>query len=504
MDAWRAKRTGVNYASEMSSLRMTPTMLHSIDHEGRIAEVSDLWLEKLGYTWDEVIGRPSTDFLSEDSARYAREVVLPLFFETGACDVEYDMVRKDGDLIPVRLRGVAVRSESGAFLRSIAVIEDLTELRALERKMFAAQKLESLGLMAGNIAHDFNNLLASVSGNAQLARRYTTHGTAATALDHIQIATTRAADLCRQLLAYSGRGHFQIESVELDDLVAEMSEVLSVNVAMYARISLALGAAGVHVEVDATQIRQILMNLVINAGEALAGRGGTIQIATAVRDLDAEAIAATSRPEALPGRYVELVVADDGLGMAPEILASIFDPFFTTKATGRGLGLAAVHGIVRGHHGTLHVTSEPGRGTRFHIFIPVPARIGAARGLAPVAPEGTSRPTIAVVDDDALLRSTLASQLADAGYDVVVAASASEALALATSSASIGAFLVDVTMPDTSGAELARMLQDRVPSARIVLMSGYSTVDLPAGPRLRFLRKPFSEHELRQAIELAS
>src|SRR5687768_10553738 len=152
-------------------LRQTPTMLHSIDNHGRIQEVSDLWLEKLQYSWDEVIGRPSTDFLSPESARYAREVVLPAFFQSGACEVEYEMLRKDGSRMPVRLRGVAVRSESGAFLRSIAVIEDLSERRALERKMFETQKLESLALMAGNLAHDFNNLLASVIGNAQLVRR---------------------------------------------------------------------------------------------------------------------------------------------------------------------------------------------------------------------------------------------------------------------------------------------------------------------------------------------
>ena len=356
------------------SLRLTPTMLHSIDTAGRIAEVSELWLEKLGYTHEEVIGRPSTAFLSDDSARYAREVVLPAFFRTGACEVEYEMRRKDGTLMPVRLRGVALRSEAGAFVRSIAVIEDLTEQRALEQKMFAAQKLESLGLMAGNIAHDFNNLLASVVGNAQLARRHAAGQPAVTAaLDHIMTASSRAADLCRQLLAYSGRGRFQIEVLGLDAVVTEMSEVLQVNVGADAHIELDLASAGARVEVDATQIRQVLMNLVLNAGEAVAERGGTIRIATAIETLDDQALAATAHGDARPGRYVRLSVADDGTGMAAEVRAHIFDPFFTTKATGRGLGLAAVHGIVRGHHGTLRVESTEGHGTRFDIFLPVSA-----------------------------------------------------------------------------------------------------------------------------------
>jgi PAS domain S-box-containing protein len=154
-------------------------MLHSIDNHGLITEVSELWLAKLGYTRDEVIGRPSTEFLSDESARYAREVVLPAFFKAGSCEVEYEMRRKDGSLLPVRLHGIAVRTEGGDFERSIAVIEDLTERRALERKMLEVQKLESLGLMAGTIAHDFNNLLASVVGSAEIARRHAGHVPAA-------------------------------------------------------------------------------------------------------------------------------------------------------------------------------------------------------------------------------------------------------------------------------------------------------------------------------------
>ena len=483
----------------MTALRNTPTMLHSIDEHGRIAEVSDLWLATLGYTWEEVIGRPSTDFLSEASARYAREVVLPMFFETGACEVEYEMRRKDGTLIPVRLRGVAVRNERGTFLRSIAVVEDLTQQRALEQKMFEAQKLEVLGLMAGNIAHDYNNLLASVVGNAQLASRHAAHHPVASrSLDNIMVAAARATDLCRQLLAYSGRGKFEIEVIDLDALVTEMSEVLAVNVGESTSIELEL-AGHAKVEVDATQIRQILMNLVINAGEALGDTGGTITIRTNVVDLDATAIAQTARPDAHPARYLELAVTDTGPGMAPDVLAHIFDPFFTTKASGRGLGLAAVHGIVRGHQGTLQVTSELGRGTGFHIYLPVHEEPVAQ----PPEPDRTaSRGTVAVVDDDELLRSTLATQLSDAGYAVVLAGTAREAIALATNRPTeVATFLVDVTMPGADGSKLAHELRAAAPAATIVLMSGYSS-NVPSAPaNTRFLAKPFSERELLRAVE---
>jgi two-component system cell cycle sensor histidine kinase/response regulator CckA len=474
-------------------------MLHSIDQEGRIEEVSDLWLTRLGYTWEEVIGRPSTDFLSEESARYAREVVLPMFYETGACEVEYDMRRKDGVLFPVRLRGVAVRSENGAFVRSIAVIEDLTEQRALEQKIFAAQKLESLALMAGNIAHDFNNLLASVVGNTQLALRYAESiPSAVSSLNNVLVASARAADLCRQLLAYSGRGKFQIEVIDLDSLVAEMVEVLEVNVARSAHIALQLAGAHAQVEVDATQIRQILMNLVINAGEALEAREGTISIKTSVHALGVHDITSTLHPDATPGMYVELDVADDGVGMTPDVLARIFDPFFTTKATGRGLGLAAVLGIVRGHHGTMRVDSTPGRGTRFRIYLPV-VEVAAARGRN-VTPTPLDRGQIAVVDDDQLLRSTIERQLSDAGYDVVLATSVEETIALARTG-TVRTFLVDVTMPGVSGPELARLIRRVAPSSRIVMMSGYNEFEMPVLEHVRFLQKPFAEDDLLRAID---
>ncbi len=480
------------------SIRITPTMVHSIDTEGRIAEVSDLWLTTLGYTWDEVIGRLSTDFLSDESARYARDVVLPTFFATGACEVEYDMKRRDGVLLPVRLRGVAVRSENGTFLRSIAVIEDLTERRALERKMFEAQKLESLALMAGNIAHDFNNLLASVMGNAQLSLRHVRDlPPVVSSLTDIMTATTRAADLCRQLLAYSGRGRFQIDTIDLDDLVSEMVKVLEVNVGKQATIELALMKRNARVTVDATQIRQILMNLVINAGEALPGHG-TIKITTSRQALDEATIAASSHPDIKPGEYICLEISDTGHGMSAEVLSQIFDPFFTTKATGHGLGLAAVHGIVRGHHGTLRVHSEEARGTTFQIYLPAVDDELTQRQVEPER-STSQRGTILVADDDELLRKTLANQLTDAGYQVVLAGSSSEAMRLA--SPSITTFLVDVTMPGLDGARLATQLRREFSSARIVMMSGYDRVDVAQSSATSFLEKPFTHDQLLQAVD---
>jgi two-component system cell cycle sensor histidine kinase/response regulator CckA len=480
------------------SLRIAPVMLHSIDWNGVIVEVSELWLAKLGYTSDEVIGRRSVEFLTEESARYATEVVLPAFFKNGACEVEYEMLRKDRTTLPVRLHGVAVRNDDGAFVRSIAVIEDLTERRALERKMFEIQKVESLGLMAGNIAHDFSNLLGSVIGSLQTATRHAGHlPGAASALDHAQLAASRAADLCQQLLAYSGRGRFEVVTIEVDALLAELANVLEIPVGARARLALELAHEGACATVDATQIRQVLMNLVLNAADAMGEVPGTITIRSERVDLDVDTIARSLRPEAAPGAYVAISVLDDGCGMTPDVQARVFEPFFTTKPTGRGLGLAATLGIIRGHHGTITVATEIGRGTCFTVLLPLATR--TPHRVTPPSSADSHRGTVLVVDDDELLSSTIARQLGEAGFRTLVARSGREALAL-LGDASIKTCVIDVSMPDMTGPQLAAQIARVTPSADIVLMSGFDRVDVGATAHTRFLRKPFSEDELLAVI----
>jgi two-component system cell cycle sensor histidine kinase/response regulator CckA len=480
------------------SLTIAPMMLHSIDSTGCITEVSDLWLERLGYTWDEVIGHKSTEFLTEASARYATEVVLPAFFATGACDVEYDMRRKDGTVFPARLRGVAVRNERGAFVRSIAVIEDLTERRALEREMFEVQKLDSLGVMAGNIAHDFNNLLATVIGSAQIAARHAAHvPAAASALDNVLLASFRAADLCQQLLAYSGRGRFELAVIELDALIAELAGMLETAIAGRARMVLELARDRAQVEIDATQIRQVLMNLILNAADAMVATPGTITIRTSRVELDRDTIAASLRPEATPGPYVCVAVIDNGCGMPRQVRERVFEPFFTTKPTGRGLGLAATLGIVRGHRGTLTVDSEPGEGTAFAIYVPLSAKSASPLERAAV------HESVLVVDDNELVRNTVSRQLEELGCRAIAAASGAEALDVLAREAT-AVCLIDVSMPDMPGPVLAAHIAERWPTIEVVLMSGFDEVDVAAAPGARFLRKPFSERELIAALACKS
>ncbi|MEZ4230206.1 MAG: response regulator [Polyangiaceae bacterium] len=484
--------------------RDSPAMLHSIDPDGRILDVSDTWLRKFGYSREEVVGRKSTEFLTEESQRYAREVVLPEFFQTGECDVEYQMVRKDGTSFPVRLRGVAIRNERGEVIRSSAALEDLTGQRELERRMRDAQKLESLGLMAGGIAHDFNNLLVSILGNAQIAMEEVRHlPDALASLTDIMTATRRAADLCRQLLAYSGKGRYQDELLNVSELVREIAQVLDVSVGRDALVKLEL-ADGLHTVGDATQLRQVVMNLVLNAGEALEGNRGLVSISTTLRELDGEVIARSSNLAAAPGLYVCIEVSDTGCGIPTEHRDKVFDPFFTTKASGHGLGLAAVHGIVRAHQGTITLYTAEARGTSIKVFLPAAKETSdSVRRKQP-----TSSHTILVVDDEESVRNTLSRLLGRAGYQVVTAANGEEALLLTRARGQeFDAFLVDVSMPQMSGPQVFAEIRKLLPQAVVILMSGYNHVDTVReafnNGLAGFLQKPFLLDSFTEILEVA-
>jgi signal transduction histidine kinase len=246
------------------------------------------------------------------------------------------------------------------------------ERLALERKLFEAQKLESLGVLAGGIAHDFNNLLAAILGNAELALLdLPSQSPAHTSITQIELAARRAAGLTQQMLAYSGRGHFIVDRYNLNVVITEMAELLTASIPQQIKLQLALAPQLPTIVADATQIRQMVMSLVVNAAEAIGEHNGVITLSTRMRYIDQDYLAqAKLTPDLVEGAYVEFGIADTGHGMDATTQAKIFEPFFTTKFTGRGLGLAAVLGIVRGHRGAITVHSAPGQGTTFTIFIP--------------------------------------------------------------------------------------------------------------------------------------
>jgi len=423
----------------------------------------------------------------------------------------------------VRIQAFPVRGENGKTRGFIEVVEDVTtrraaeaEKRAFEERLRDTQKLESLGLLAGGIAHDFNNLLLGLLGNVDLARaRLAPDSAARPHVDAIEGAAQRAADLTAQMLAYSGRGRLLVSSLDVSSLVEEMGGLLATVISKSAEVRFRLSDDLPLVDGDGTQLRQVVMNLITNASDALTGRSGTITITTGARDLDRADLACMQLGEGLaPGRYVFVEVVDSGIGMDAETRRRMFDPFFTTKQTGRGLGLAAALGIVRGHRGAVLVESAPGVGTSFSIFLPAgqgrATPRAVAREKAPVvaAPLAVSQSRrVMVVDDEESVREVATMILVDSGYDVVMAADGREALDLYARSQPVAAVLLDVTMPRLDGEQTLVELRRIDPGVRVVLTSGYTNAEsakrLVGEGLASFLPKPYRANELLDAIALA-
>jgi len=380
--------------------------------------------------------------------------------------------------------------------------------RAIEAKVLEVQKLESLGVLAGGIAHDFNNLLVAILGNASLALLDLPEDSPARqSIADIEVASQRAGELARQMLAYSGRSRFQVEPIELGELVRELMTLLQVSIGKSVVIKLDLSKDPIIVDADAAQLRQVVMNLVINAADAIGDRSGFVTIRVGQLRADA-AYLADVHPEAelAAGHYAALEVSDTGMGMDTATQARIFDPFFTTKFAGRGLGLAAVLGIVRGHGGALRVYSEIGRGSTFRIVLPLSASSPAPVGDADEVWFGTGR--VLTVDDDLMVRSVARRLLQSFGLTVVEAAGGREAIdCFAADPDGIDAILLDLTMPDVGGAEVFREVRAIRPDVPIVLMSGYHEDEVGAafdGDGLAgFVQKPFTPADLAKRMRVA-
>jgi len=390
------------------------------------------------------------------------------------------------------------------------------ERKELDQQFQQTQKLESLGLLAGGIAHDFNNLLTSVIGNVGLVRMdLPQQGSVRTYLNEIDSAAKRAADLCRQMLAYAGKGPIEVRRLDLSEYVEDDLELLRLSVSKKVALELDLARDLPCVSGDPTQLRQILMNLVINGSEAIGDRPGSIHIATrcihADRDFLAKSVPATDLEE---GDYVALVVRDDGCGMTPEVRARIFEPFFTTKFTGRGLGLAAVLGIARAHYGALTVQSQPDRGTVFQLLLPPVASRAQPRREPEVRSDAyQGEGVLLVADDEPGVRFVAQRVLEAAGFEVQLATDGAEALEIFTQYPDrFRAVLLDLTMPRLDGQEAFHEIRRLRADARVLLMSGFSpdeAVSRFTGQGLDgFIQKPFGPRELlgalRQALEQQS
>jgi two-component system, cell cycle sensor histidine kinase and response regulator CckA len=396
----------------------------------------------------------------------------------------------------------------GEPVRGIGISMDVTERRTLEAQFHHAQKMEAIGRLAGGVAHDFNNLLTAILGYCELlladAGERAPHRPD---LIEIHKAGTRAAALTRQLLAFSRKQIVEPTLLDLNVIVADIRGMLErligedIEVAVSLRPQLAL------VEADRSQVDQVIMNLAVNARDAMP-KGGRLTIETDNVELDGHT--AMMHGAVKPGSYVTLTVTDTGMGMSPQVRARLFEPFFTTKETGKGtgLGLATVYGIVTRNGGTIQIDSEVGRGTSCRVYWPrAEAAEPVPAGALPPGPPATGTHTVLVVEDEAALRTLAKRLLERQGYVVLVAASADEALRLVDQHASIDVLLTDVVMPGASGPELTRALVDRRPGLKVIFMSGY-TEDAMVNhgvlkPEVAFIQKPFTSDALGRKVREA-
>ena len=469
---------------------------------------------------EEIVGKADHDLGWADQADLYRADDRQVM-DTNRPKVGYEepQTTPDGAQIWLRTSKVPLHDLEGKVIGVLGTYEDITaskqaeaEQRALEAQMQHAQKLESLGILAGGIAHDFNNLLVAMLGHADLALADLPRSAGAQQhVEEIRTAAWRARELTNQMLAYSGKGRFVVRSLQLGEVVSEMGHLLEA--AIPKKVSLRYAPADdlPTVEADVTQLRQVVMNLVTNAAEAIGERGGLITLTTGRQQASPESLQSVFTQERLPGgEYVYLEVSDDGCGMDATTRERLFEPFFTTKFQGRGLGLAAVLGIVRGHHGTVKVDSEPGKGSSFKVLFP------AGRGQAPALTEPalgeqsaeSLQGTVLVVDDEEVVREVTKELLERIGLDVLTAADGVEAIEVFCEHRErIVLVLLDMTMPRMDGEETFRELRQLDSQVHVILTSGYNEQDATnrfVGERLAgFLQKPFTMQDLESKLRAA-
>jgi PAS domain S-box-containing protein len=510
-EATRAAREAREYAESLREqaqlLDMARDGILSLDWDGTIRFWNRGAELMYGWTRQEAIGRISHDLLKtefpEPLAGIEDKVAT-----AGRWEGDLVHTHKNGSTLKVSSRWAIRRAGEGQTSGILEINTDVTDRRRTEEQLRHTQKLESLGVLAGGVAHDFNNLLTGILGNSSLAMdNVGPNHPNRLLIEEVMKAAERAAELTRQLLAYAGKGRFVMRTIDLSDLVREISGLVQTSFPKYAQLRLQLGDDLPGIDADPGQLQQIVMNLVINGSEAIAPEGGSVLVRTGVQEVDAHYISTMSSAGELlkPGRYVALEVHDTGAGMSVETLSKIFDPFFTTKFAGRGLGLSAVLGIVRAHYGALKVYSKLGQGTTFKVLFPA--------SVHPVATQAQSAKrnldgagTVLVVDDEEIVRMTAKHTLERFGYHTVMANDGAEALeAYRSHSGKIGLVLLDLTMPVMNGEETLRHLQAANPKVKVLLSSGYNEVEAVqrfAGKGLAgFIQKPYTAAGLAEKVK---
>ncbi len=407
--------------------------------------------------------------------------------------------RLDGSAFPVEIGLNPLEQDGQTWVVCSVVdislrVERERRTQEAERKAMESQRLESLGLLAGGLAHDFNNLLVGVIGNARLALDHSRESMVQECLEDVLVAADQAAVLARQMLAYSGQGQFVVQDTDISKVVEDVTPLLRSTVPRSVELRVRTAGDLPLIEADAAQLRQVLLNLVNNALDAIGrDESGTIRLTTGRISADATYLASAFPDDREPGEYVYIDVSDTGCGMSEALKRRVFEPFFTTKSSGHGLGLAATLGIVRAHRGAVVVYSEEGQGTRMHVLFPVSSAHDVVRERACLG-------TILLADDDAVVRRFAIRALTTAGYRTIEAEDGEEALRRVREDPAIDVVVMDMSMPRMGGLQALRQLREAAPGLPVVLMSGYSVETMR--DRIddvmpdAFLQKPFVSSEL--------
>ena len=487
-----------------------PAGMMVCDVDGRYVTVNDAFCEMLGYSRDELIGRSYMDITHPDDVEQNEEWFSRLVEVGGTVNLTKRYVRKDGSAIWAEVTDIVLRDDAEHNFHALVYVLDVTERKKaeeererLEKQLLQSQKMEAVGRLAGGIAHDFNNLLSVIINySAFLDEDMPDEDPRKEDLKEIRAAGERATALVRRLLTFSRREPGDVASVDINEVVSELRGLLERSIGEDIAIEIALPDTEFLVKADTSHLEQILMNLVVNARDAMP-KGGTIQVVTAIENIagsDATLLDVT------PGSFVRLRVTDDGEGIAPEVIDHVFEPFFTTKAReqGTGLGLSTVYGLVNQSGGAIRVDTAVGKGTTFDVLIPCDAH---EVGSSAEPPESEGARTVLVVEDDDTLRHVVVRSLEGRGYRVIDAASADEAIALVEASDDVvDILLTDVVLPGMTGTKLAERLRRSNDLRRFVFMTGYDAEDVleTSDPDLvdaGFLQKPFSNEDLYDKLE---
>jgi len=480
----------------------------AIDEKGTILLVNAMTEKFFGYQRGELLDKPVEILLAEDLREGHRGHRQTYFAHPRARTMGAGMSlsgrRKDGTVFPVEI-SLSFVDEGGSKV-VLALINDVSERMRVEHQLRELAKVESLGVLAGGIAHDFNNMLTGILGNASLAMdELPADSSCREMIAEVIRAAERAAHLTNQMLAYSGKGRFLIQPVNLSQFTRDIVHLVRSSIPRTAKLDLQLVDEVPLVEADIAQLQQLIMNLLINAGEAIGDAPGTVAVRTGVRELSqGNNPAGPKHLNVDPGRYVFLEVKDTGSGMDELTRQRIFDPFFTTKFTGRGLGLSAVLGIVRGHMGAIEVESTPGHGSTFTVLFPE-TTLHIRLEPAPKRALRVGSGTILVVDDDEAILKLTRIMLEKAGYQVVLAENGAVAIdILSQDRGQIVAVLLDMTMPVMSGADTLKHLREIKPDVPIALSSGFTELEalahFPVKTVEAFVQKPYKAADLVEKL----